>query len=77
MFHDQLKFDPKLQAKILMNIHHRSLTALVGYCNEGNNLRIIYEYMADGDLEGHLSGENSGVLSWKQRIQITIDAAEG
>ncbi|KAK1354977.1 Protein kinase domain-containing protein [Heracleum sosnowskyi] len=50
---------------------------LVGYCNEDNNLGIIYEYMANGDLEGHLSGRNSDVLSWQQRILIAIDAAEG
>ncbi|KAL8093836.1 hypothetical protein AgCh_035641 [Apium graveolens] len=65
------------EAKLLMSIHHKNLTALVGYCNEDNNLGIIYEYMANGDLEGHLSGRNSDVLSWEQRILRAIDAAEG
>ncbi|WOG94178.1 hypothetical protein DCAR_0313471 [Daucus carota subsp. sativus] len=65
------------EAKLLMSIHHKNLTTLVGYCNEENKLGIIYEYIANGDLEGHLSGRNPYVLSWEQRILIAIDAAEG
>ncbi|KAL8149786.1 hypothetical protein AgCh_006699 [Apium graveolens] len=59
-----------------MSIHHKNLTAPVGYCNEDNHLGIIYEYMANGDLDRHLAG-NLDVLSWEQRILIAIDAAEG
>ncbi|KAL8149790.1 hypothetical protein AgCh_006703 [Apium graveolens] len=65
------------EAKLLMSIHHKNLTALVGYCNEDNHLGIIYEYMANGDLEGHLAGKKSDVLTWEQRILIATDAAEG
>ncbi|KAL1806073.1 hypothetical protein ACET3Z_029141 [Daucus carota] len=59
------------------DIHHKNLTALVGYCNEDNHLGIIYEYMVNGDLEGHLAGKKSDFLSWEQRIRMAIDAAEG
>ncbi|WOH12324.1 hypothetical protein DCAR_0831826 [Daucus carota subsp. sativus] len=65
------------EAKLLMSIHHKNLTALVGYCNEDNHLGIIYEYMVNGDLEGHLAGKKLDFLSWEQRIRIAIDAAEG
>ncbi|KAL8149788.1 hypothetical protein AgCh_006701 [Apium graveolens] len=51
--------------------------ALVGYCKEKKHLGIIYEYMANGDLERYLAGRTSYVLSWEQRIWIAIDAAEG
>ncbi|XP_074364036.1 putative leucine-rich repeat receptor-like protein kinase At2g19210 [Apium graveolens] len=65
------------EAKLLMGIHHKNLTALVGYCKEKKHLGIIYEYMANGDLERYLAGRTSYVLSWEQRIWIAIDAAEG
>ena len=45
-----------LQVEPLIRVHHRNLTILVGYCNEGPNLALIYEYMANGDLHSHISG---------------------
>ena len=39
-----------------MRVHHRNLTAFVGYCNDGTNLGLIYEYMVNGDLASQLSG---------------------
>ena len=41
---------------LLMRVHHRNLTTLVGYCYEGINMGLVYEYMANGDLDAHLSG---------------------
>ena len=46
----------ELQVKLLMRVHHRNLTTLVGYCYEGTNMGLVYEYMANGDLDAHLSG---------------------
>ncbi|KAJ7963119.1 protein kinase family protein [Quillaja saponaria] len=31
--------------KLLMRVHHRNLTSLIGYCNEENNMGLIYEFM--------------------------------
>ena len=45
-----------LQVKLLMRVHHKNLTTLVGYCYEGTKMGLVYEYMANGDLEAHLSG---------------------
>uniref|UniRef100_A0A803QVU8 Protein kinase domain-containing protein n=2 Tax=Cannabis sativa TaxID=3483 RepID=A0A803QVU8_CANSA len=61
-----------------MKVYHRNLTSLVGYCNEGDEMALIYEYMANGDLSSHLSGDsNTNVLSWEGRIRIAMDAAQG
>ncbi|KAK2983852.1 hypothetical protein RJ640_008528 [Escallonia rubra] len=46
----------KAEAKLLLTVHHKNLTSLVGYCNEATHKGIIYEYMANGDLNKHLSG---------------------
>ncbi|RXH88714.1 hypothetical protein DVH24_000313 [Malus domestica] len=62
---------------LLMRVHHRNLTSLVGYCNDETNIGLIYEYMANGNLREHLSGSRSNILSWGDRLQIAIEAAQG
>ncbi|GJT56804.1 leucine-rich repeat transmembrane protein kinase protein [Tanacetum coccineum] len=44
------------KVKLLMDIRHKNITSLVGYCNDSNHKAIIYEYMANGNLEQHLFG---------------------
>ncbi|XP_059458248.1 LRR receptor-like serine/threonine-protein kinase IOS1 [Corylus avellana] len=65
------------EVKLLMKVHHRNLTTLVGFCYEGSNMWLIYEYMANGNLKEHLSGEKANILNWEDRIQIATDAAQG
>ncbi|KAL5576841.1 hypothetical protein UlMin_018540, partial [Ulmus minor] len=66
------------EVKLLMRVYHRNLTSLVGYCNEGTNMALIYEFMANGDLGQHLSGDgNAHITSWDVRLQIATDAAQG
>jgi len=54
MAKDGFGFD--FQVKLLIRVHHKNLTSLIGYCSEGTNKSLIYEYMANGNLEEHLSG---------------------
>ncbi|XP_031268890.1 putative leucine-rich repeat receptor-like protein kinase At2g19210 [Pistacia vera] len=66
------------EVELLMRVHHRNLIALVGYCIEGFNMGLIYEYMPRGTLEQHLAGnKNQYFLSWEERMQIALDAAQG
>ncbi|KAI9107873.1 hypothetical protein K1719_021209 [Acacia pycnantha] len=65
------------EAKLLARVHHKRLIALIGYCDDGSNIALIYEYMANGDLAKHLSEKNENILDWKQRLQIAVDTAEG
>uniref|UniRef100_A0A2N9FBL9 Protein kinase domain-containing protein n=1 Tax=Fagus sylvatica TaxID=28930 RepID=A0A2N9FBL9_FAGSY len=67
----------RAEAQLLMIVHHKNLVSLVGYCDEGENKALIYEYMANGDLRHHLSVTNTNVLNWKERLQIAVDAAHG
>ncbi|KAG2728902.1 hypothetical protein I3760_01G225700 [Carya illinoinensis] len=46
----------RAEAQLLMVVHHRNLVTLVGYCDDGENKALIYEYMANGNLLQHLSG---------------------
>ncbi|XP_060670423.1 probable LRR receptor-like serine/threonine-protein kinase At1g51860 [Ziziphus jujuba] len=65
------------EANLLMRIHHRNLMSLVGYCNDGTNAALIYEYMANGNLETHLSDDSSSILKWEDRIRIVLEVAQG
>ncbi|XP_029128814.1 LRR receptor-like serine/threonine-protein kinase IOS1 [Cajanus cajan] len=67
------------EVKLLMRVHHKNLTSLIGYCNEGTNKGLIYEYMANGNLQEHLSGKRSKTkfFSWEDRLRIAVDAASG
>ncbi|XP_038896205.1 probable LRR receptor-like serine/threonine-protein kinase At1g51880 [Benincasa hispida] len=60
-----------------MRVHHRNLTNLVGYMNDGGHLGLIYEYMTKGNLAEHLSEKSSNILSWEDRLRIAVDAAQG
>ncbi|KAJ0495969.1 putative transferase, protein kinase RLK-Pelle-LRR-I-1 family [Helianthus annuus] len=44
------------EVKLLMDVRHKNITSLVGYCNDNNQKGIIYEYIANGSLEMHLFG---------------------
>ncbi|XP_014499509.1 putative leucine-rich repeat receptor-like protein kinase At2g19210, partial [Vigna radiata var. radiata] len=67
------------EVRLLIRVHHKNLTSLIGYCNDGTNKGLIYEYMAKGNLREHLSGKHSEspFLSWKDRLRVAVDAAVG
>ncbi|XP_058006438.1 LRR receptor-like serine/threonine-protein kinase IOS1 isoform X2 [Hevea brasiliensis] len=65
------------EVKLLLRVHHKNLTSLVGYCEEANNMVLIYEYMANGNLKHHLSGEQPDILSWEGRLRVALEAAQG
>ncbi|XP_010535193.1 PREDICTED: probable LRR receptor-like protein kinase At1g51890 [Tarenaya hassleriana] len=68
----------KAEVELLLRVHHRNLVSLVGYCDDGDNLALIYEYMANGDLKEHLSGKRrSDALTWATRMRIAVEAAQG
>ncbi|AAF99860.1 Putative protein kinase [Arabidopsis thaliana] len=81
LFHSSAEQDYKhfkAEVELLLRVHHRHLVGLVGYCDDGDNFALIYEYMANGDLKENMSGNRSGhVLSWENRMQIAMEAAQG
>ncbi|KAI3682419.1 hypothetical protein L1987_82391 [Smallanthus sonchifolius] len=58
---------------------HPNLVKLIGYCAEGEQRLLVYEYMPLGSLEDHLHVHrpNRKRLDWNNRMKIAAGAARG
>ncbi|XP_073144189.1 G-type lectin S-receptor-like serine/threonine-protein kinase LECRK3 [Henckelia pumila] len=55
--------------------NHKNLVKLLGYCVEGQNRLLVYEFMTDGSLASFLFGKPRP--SWYRRVQIALATARG
>ncbi|GKB12405.1 serine-threonine/tyrosine-protein kinase catalytic domain-containing protein, partial [Tanacetum coccineum] len=55
---------------------HCHLVSLIGYCNNGQEMILVYEYMSYGTLEDHLH-KSQTFLPWARRLTICIGATRG
>ncbi|XWS11202.1 hypothetical protein CRYUN_Cryun38cG0063900 [Craigia yunnanensis] len=68
-----------VEVLMLSLLDHSNLVKLVGYCADGDQRILVYEYMANGSLEDHLLDlpPNKKPLDWNTRIRIAVGAAKG
>lgn len=68
-----------VEIEILGRVRHRNLLSLLGYCAEGQERLIVYDYMPNLSLFAHLHGHLAAdsTLEWDQRMKIAVGSAEG
>ncbi|GKC20127.1 serine-threonine/tyrosine-protein kinase catalytic domain-containing protein, partial [Tanacetum coccineum] len=65
------------EIQLLSGQQHPNLVSLVGYCDEGKEKSIVYEYAERGSLDQYIKRTSSTTLTWLQRLKICADAARG
>ncbi|KAF5940770.1 hypothetical protein HYC85_021937 [Camellia sinensis] len=68
-----------VEVLMLSLLHHSNLVNLIGYCADGDQRLLVYEYMPLGSLEDHLHDLPPGKqqLDWNTRMKIAAGAAKG
>ncbi|CAD6201793.1 unnamed protein product [Miscanthus lutarioriparius] len=68
-----------VEVLMLTVLNHRNLVSLVGFCAQGDERLLVYEYMPFGSLESHLFDVPLGKkpLDWNTRVRIVVGVAEG
>ncbi|CAO2839891.1 unnamed protein product [Amaranthus hypochondriacus] len=68
-----------VEVLMLSLLHHPNLVNLIGYCADGDQRLLVYEYMSLGSLEDHLLDipPEQRPLEWYKRMRIALDAAKG
>ncbi|EOA37412.1 hypothetical protein CARUB_v10011340mg [Capsella rubella] len=67
----------RVEVDILSRLDHPNLVSLIGYCADGKNRFLVYEYMQNGNLQDHLNGIREAKISWPIRLRIALGAAKG
>ncbi|KAI4369579.1 hypothetical protein MLD38_018004 [Melastoma candidum] len=68
-----------VEVLMLSLLHHQNLVNLIGYCADGDQRLLVYEFMPLGSLEDHLHDlpPDKEPLSWNTRMKIAAGAARG
>ncbi|CAL9235032.1 unnamed protein product [Arabidopsis halleri] len=67
------------RAEMIANVRHKNVVRLLGYCIEGDERVLVYEYAEIGDLHEWLHGSagRNRPLTWRKRMKIIQGVAKG
>ncbi|XP_030459779.1 serine/threonine-protein kinase PBS1-like [Syzygium oleosum] len=68
-----------VEVLMLSLLHHPNLVSLIGYCADGDQRLLVYQFMPLGSLEDHLLDlpPDKEPLDWNTRMTIAAGAAKG
>ncbi|XP_068492439.1 cysteine-rich receptor-like protein kinase 6 [Phaseolus vulgaris] len=67
----------KNEVLLIAKLQHRNLVTFIGFCLDGEEKILIYEYMPNGSLDYLLFGIQQQKLSWLERYKIIKGTALG
>ncbi|XP_068327197.1 serine/threonine receptor-like kinase NFP [Pyrus communis] len=75
----KMKWNAYEELKILQKVNHGNLVKLEGFCidQEDDSCYLIYEYVENGSLYSWLHHNQKEKLSWKTRLLVAMDVANG
>lgn len=65
----------KTEVNVIAQTHQKNLVRLLGYCDDGENRLLIYEYMVNGTLASFIFGDLKP--SWTERKKVALGIAKG
>lgn len=68
----------RVEVEAIGHVRHKNLVRLLGYCIEGTQRLLVYEYVNNGNLDQWLHGamRHHGYLTWEARIKILLGTAK-
>ncbi|XP_017643718.2 proline-rich receptor-like protein kinase PERK3 [Gossypium arboreum] len=67
----------RAEVETISRLHHKHLVSLVGYCINGAERLLVYEFVPNRTLEFHLHENRQPVIVWESRLKIAIGSAKG
>ncbi|KAI3713986.1 hypothetical protein L1987_72575 [Smallanthus sonchifolius] len=68
----------RVEVEAIGHVRHKNLVRLLGYCIEGTQRMLVYEYVDNGNLEQWLHGDTRecGALTWEARMKVLLGIAK-
>ncbi|XP_010422275.1 PREDICTED: putative cysteine-rich receptor-like protein kinase 39 isoform X2 [Camelina sativa] len=68
----------KNEVSLLTRLQHRNLVKLLGFCNEGDEVILVYEFVPNSSLDSFIfDDEKRSLLTWELRSRIIEGIARG